>query len=103
MINLGIVMPIGKTVMYIPDGNDGPSGPWTETDTKVVISILVVLLILFVLAVIIELIRGTKLKNILLLDDWDMTMFSEMSIICFYGIWGFSLLCYLGYLIFGLL
>lgn len=51
-----MIMPIGGRgqMMYIPDGNDGPSGPWTMTDTKIAIAICIIFFVITLLSVIIE-------------------------------------------------
>jgi hypothetical protein len=53
---MGMIMPIGGRgqMMYIPDGNDGPSGPWTMQETKVAIAICVVLFIVSLILILIE-------------------------------------------------
>ena len=53
---MGIVMPIGGRgqMMYIPDGNDGPSGPWTMQETKVTIAICIVLFVISLFLILIE-------------------------------------------------
>ncbi len=49
-------MPIGGRgqMMYIPDGNDGPVGPWTMQETKVTIAICIVLFIISLILILIE-------------------------------------------------
>ncbi len=53
---MGIMMPIGGKgqMMYIPDANNGPTGPWTMQETKVTIAICIVLFIVSLLLIIIE-------------------------------------------------
>jgi hypothetical protein len=53
---MGVMMPIGGRgqMIYIPDGNDGLSGPWTIQETKVTIAICIVLFIVSLLLIIIE-------------------------------------------------
>lgn len=53
---MGIVMPIGGRgqMMYIPDTNDGPLGPWTMHDIKVTIAICIVLFIVSLILILIE-------------------------------------------------
>ncbi len=49
-------MPIGGRgqMMYIPDANTGPVGPWTTQETKVAIAICVVLFIVSLILILIE-------------------------------------------------
>ena len=53
---MGIVIPIGGRgqMMYIPDTNDGPLGPWTMQETKVTIAICIVLFIVSLILILIE-------------------------------------------------
>lgn len=53
---MGIMMPIGGKgqMMYIPDANNGPTGPWTMQETKLTIAICIVLFIVSLLLIIIE-------------------------------------------------
>lgn len=50
------MMPIGGRgqMMYIPDANNGPTGPWTMQETKVTIAICIVLFIVSLISIIIE-------------------------------------------------
>lgn len=41
-------------LVYIPDPSNGPSGPWTENDTKVMIAITIVLFILSLISIVVE-------------------------------------------------
>ena len=105
---LGIVMPVGRSVMYIPDSNDGPSGPWTEGDTKIVIVLLIMSAVLFLIGVIIELARGFTIGEILSLGGKSdnpkyLTIYSGLITICFYSIWGMVILGYIGYQIYNML
>ena len=49
-------MPIGGRgqMMYLPDANDGPVGPWTMQETKVMIAICIVLFVISLLLILIE-------------------------------------------------
>ena len=49
-------MPIGGRgqMMYIPDANDGLSGPWTMQETKVTIAICIVLFVISLFLILIE-------------------------------------------------
>ncbi len=51
-----MIMPIGGRgqMMYIPDGNDGPSGPLTIQDVKVTIAICIVLFVISFFLILIE-------------------------------------------------
>ncbi len=53
---MGMIIPIGGRgqMMYIPDGNNEPTGPWTTQETKVTIAICIVLFIVSLLLIIIE-------------------------------------------------
>jgi len=41
-------------LIYIPDPNNGPSGPWTANDTKGMIAITIVLFLITLISIIIE-------------------------------------------------
>jgi hypothetical protein len=104
---LGIVMPVGKSLMYIPDSNDGPSGPWTE-DIKIIMVLLIMSAALFLIGVIIELARGFTMREILsinenLVKSKFLTIYSSFMTISFYTIWGLTILGYIGYLIYSIL
>lgn len=102
-----MILPTGRGgFMVLPD-NNGPSGPWTSGDTKVVITILILSVILMLLAILIEKLRGFTLREILTIsennfNDW-LTAYTIISVITFYSIWGLALLGGLGYLIYGIL
>ena len=53
---MGIMMPIGGKgqMMYIPDANNGPTGPWTMQETKVTVAICIVLFIVSLISILIE-------------------------------------------------
>ncbi len=53
---MGIMMPIGGRgqMMYIPDANNGPTGPWTMQETKVTVAICIVLFIVSLISILIE-------------------------------------------------
>jgi hypothetical protein len=102
-----MILPTGNGgFMVLPD-NSGPSGPWTSGDTKIVITTLILSLILILIAILIEKLRGFKLREILTLNednfrDW-LTSYTIISVITFYSIWGLALLGGIGYFIYGLL
>lgn len=105
---LGIVMPVGRSVMYLPDSNSGSSGPWTESDTKVVMVFLIMSALAFLIGVIIELARGFTIGEILSLggksdNPKNLTIYSGLITICFYSIWGMVILGYIGYQIYNML
>ena len=49
-------MPIGGRgqMMYIPDTNHGPSGPWTSTDTKITIALIIIFFLVSLISIVIE-------------------------------------------------
>ncbi len=101
---LGVIIPVGKSVMYMPDGNYKPSGPWTDSDTKFVIVCMILALLLLIIGIVVEKIRGNSIKEALLLDlGGDISAFSIFVCICFYSVWGLSILGYLGFLIYNLI
>ena len=105
---LGIVMPVGRSVMYLPDSNSGSSGPWTESDTKLVMVFLIMSALAFLIGVIIELARGFTIGEILSLYEKSgspkfLTAYSVSVTISFYCIWGMVILGYIGYLIYNML
>jgi hypothetical protein len=53
---MGMIMPIGGRgqMMYIPDTNAGPSGPWTSNDTKITIALLIIFFLISFISIIIE-------------------------------------------------
>jgi hypothetical protein len=102
-----MILPMGRGgIMVIPDSN-GPSGPWTSGDTKIVIVTLILAFALMLIAIIIEKLRGFKLREILTLheegwNDW-LTAYTVISMISGYVIYGLAILGGLGYLIYGML
>lgn len=40
--------------MYIPDPSNGPSGPWTANDTKVMIALVIIFFCISLISVIVE-------------------------------------------------
>lgn len=86
-----------QTIIPIPiyTGNDH-SGPWTNTDTQIGITISLVVLIIAIICVIIELFKGYELKDILTLSDWSLSSITEISLIILYfvGIIWFGILLY---------
>jgi len=53
---MGMIMPIGGRgqMMYIPDTNHGPSGPWTSTDTKITIALIIIFFLVSLISIVIE-------------------------------------------------
>lgn len=102
-----MILPTGRGgFMVLPD-NNGPSGPWTNGDTKIVIVTLILSVILMLIAILVEKLRGFKLLEILTLsekglNDW-LTVYTVSVGIIFYSIWGLAILVGLGYLIYGML
>jgi hypothetical protein len=92
-----------QTIIPVPIPIDGSSGPWTETDTKVALSILIVTFILFLISIVIEKIRGTSWKDIFQVDVSELTLFSVIMIFCSYIIFGLEILVFLGHFIYTLL
>ena len=92
--------------MVLPDDN-GPSGPWTNGDTKIAITILILSVILLLIAILVEKLRGFTLREILTLneDNWNdwLTVYTVSSVCLFYLVWGLAILGGLGYLIYGML
>lgn len=102
-----MILPTGSGgFMVLPDDN-GPSGPWTNGDTKIAITILILSVILLLIAILVEKLRGFTLREILTLseDNWNdwLTAYTVISVITFYSIWGLAILGGLGYLIYGML
>ena len=95
--------------MILPD--NGPSGPWTHGDTKIVIVLMILSAMLMMIAVVIEKLRGFTFREIFTISDTLgengylklLSGFSVMSIILFYVIFSFSLLGELGYLIYSII
>lgn len=92
----------GGGMMILPD--NGPSGPWTHGDTKIVIVLMILSAMLMMISVVIEKLRGFTFREIFTLDDIEnrklLSGFSIMSIILFYVINGIAILGELGYLIY---
>ena len=99
---MGIVIPIGGRgqMMYVPDGNDGPSGPWTNGDTKIAIAICIVFFVVSLLSIIIEwqfAKRTTTLREYLkevltcsisYSSNYSASMFTSLMVIFFYIVFG---------------
>lgn len=95
-------MPIGGKgqIMYIPDGNNGPSGPWTNGDTKIAIALCVVFFVVSLLSIIIEwqfAKRTTTLRDYLkevlscgtsYSSSYSASMFTNLMVILFYIVFG---------------
>jgi ABC-type phosphate/phosphonate transport system permease subunit len=102
---MGIVMPIGGRgqMIYIPDGNDGPSGPWTNGDTKIAIALCIVFFVVSLLSIIIEwqfAKRTTTLRDYLnevltcgtsYSSSYSASMFTNLMVILFYIVFGLFL------------
>lgn len=97
---MGVMMPIGGRgqIMYIPDGNDGPTGPWTMQETKVTIAICIVLFIISLFSILIEWQVAKKrisLKEYLYqaltcgmsinyFSKYEVSIFTALTTLCFY-------------------
>lgn len=108
-------MPIGGRgqMMYIPDGNDGPSGPWTNGDTKIAIAACIIFFIICLLTIIIEWQFVKKATTLTLKDylkdvlscgtswgsSYDISIFSVMMMVIFYCVLGLTII---GFSIYGL-
>jgi hypothetical protein len=90
-----------QTIIPVPIPIDGSSGPWTETDTKVALSILIVTFILFLISIVIEKIRGTSWKDIFQADT--SILFSAIMIFWSYLVFCIAIFGFLGYFIYTLL
>lgn len=92
----------GGGMMILPD--NGPSGPWTHGDTKIVIVLMILSAMLMMISVVIEKLRGFTFREIFTLseDSWSnmLSGFTIMSMLLFYIINGLAILGGLGYLIF---
>jgi len=93
-------MPIGGRgqMIYIPDGNDGPTGPWTMQETKVTIAICIVLFIISLFSILIEWQVAKKrisLKeylyqaltcgmSITFFPKYEVSIFTGLTTLCFY-------------------
>lgn len=83
---LGIIMPMGRTMMYLPDSNEN-SGPWTELDTKVCIALTLVILIITLVSTLIEATvesRGSSFKKSIIdifRYPFDASMFTCMFVL----------------------
>jgi hypothetical protein len=102
MINLGMIIRVGHTFIHTSNGH---SGPWTESDTKILITMMIVSVLLFIVSVVIEKIRGLSFKEIVTLniDGDDLSIFSACSIIACYSTWLVGLLLWLGSIIYNLI
>jgi hypothetical protein len=97
---MGMIMPIGGKgqMMYIPDTNNGPIGPWTMQETKVTIAICIVLFIISFFSILIEwrvAKRKITLKEYLYevltcgmssnyFSKYDVSVFTGLITLCFY-------------------
>ncbi len=92
-----------QTIIHtsIPMDSHGSSFSWTETDTEVILTLLILTFILFLLAIVTEKIRGVSLKDIFKVNT--SSLLSEAIIICFYLVFGIVILGFLGYFIYTLL
>jgi hypothetical protein len=97
---MGMIMPIGGRgqMMYIPDTNHGPSGPWTLTDTKVTIALLIIFFLVSLISIIIEWQFAKKKitgKEFLIevltcgmsgsyFCKYEVSMFTGLMTLCFY-------------------
>jgi hypothetical protein len=97
---MGVMMPIGGRgqMIYIPDGNDGPTGPWTMQETKVTIAICIVLFIISLFSILIEWQVAKKrisLKeylyqaltcgmSITFFPKYEVSIFTGLTTLCFY-------------------
>jgi hypothetical protein len=90
-----------QTIIPVPIPIDGSSGLWTESDTKIALTILILTFICFLLAIVIEKIRGVSLKDILQVNT--STLLSEAIILCSYSVFGIAILSFFGYFIYTLL
>jgi ABC-type tungstate transport system substrate-binding protein len=77
-MNLQTIIP-----MPIYTGN-GHSGPWTQVDTNICITISLVVLILTTISVIIDLLKGVTIKEILTIDPFEISIFTGIMMCAFY-------------------
>lgn len=76
-----------QTIIPIPiyTGN-GHSGPWTNTDTQISITISLVVLIVAVISILTDLFDGSELKDLLTFNDWSASMMTGVSLVILYFI-----------------
>lgn len=107
-------MPIGGNgqMMYLPETNNGPSGPWTMYDTKIVIALCIVFFVVSLISIIIEWQFAKKklsLKGYLseviqcgfgLKSVYEISMFTSFMLLLFYIIFIPSVI---GFSVYGLM
>jgi hypothetical protein len=102
-----MIIPTSSGGLIILPDNNGPIGPWTNGDTKIVITILILSLIMLMISVIVEKLRGFTLQEIFTLseDGWTklLSAYTIFSVILFYIAWVGGILYGIGYLIYGML
>ena len=101
-------MPIGGNgqMMYIPDTNHGPSGPWTSTDTKITIALLIIFFLISFISIIIEwqfakkkvtgkefLIEVLSCGMTSYFSKYEATMFTGLMTLIFYIVLVLSVIC----------
>lgn len=102
-----MIIPTGTNgqMIYIPDTNNSPSGPWTETDTKIMISLVIILFVISLISSIIEWqfaknkTTGKEfIKEVLTCGmswyggKYEVSMFTGLLTLIFYIIFGLSVL-----------
>lgn len=79
---LGAIIPIP---IPMPIYNNGNCSEWSQNDTKIIISIYIVLFLVFIFAVMYEkLINKTSINDILVIDFNCKSAFVEIYVLLFY-------------------
>ena len=102
-----MIIPTSNGGSIILLDNNGSTGPWTNEDTKMAFTILMISFIMLLVSVIFEKLRGFTLREIFTLseDHWSKTLlvYTVISVIFFYLMVFLFILGALGHLIYGML
>jgi hypothetical protein len=99
---LQTIMPIPIPIPHPAYGSGGPVF-WTEVETKITLSILIVTTIVLLLAIVVEKIRGTSWKDIFYEDSLKRTTFTSCVILISFCIYGIAIVGFLFYCVYSLL